>query len=139
MKGQVRKLLYKVRLALVKSVIRFESEASQRNEILRNFTAKFLMLFGGGGGGGKRTPHHTNMTDHFQIWQSYQLWGFFLVVLTDFILTGPFSKVEKTVEGAIHACSTADANFDKYKKHSLLGATGLEKVDGGSCIRLFSP
>ena len=48
------------------------------------------------------------------------------------------SKVEKTVERAIHARSTRDANFDKYKKNSLLGATGIEKVDGGSCIRLFS-
>ena len=26
------------------------------------------------------------------------------------------SKVEKTVEGDIHARSTRDANFDKYKK-----------------------
>ena len=33
------------------------------------------------------------------------------------------SKVEKTVERAIHARSTRGANFDKYKKHSLLGAT----------------
>ena len=48
------------------------------------------------------------------------------------------SKVEKTVERAIHARSTRDANFDKYKKHSLRGATGIEKVDGGSCIRVFS-
>ena len=37
------------------------------------------------------------------------------------------SKVEKTVERAIHARSTRDANFDKYKKHSLRGATGIEK------------
>ena len=48
------------------------------------------------------------------------------------------SEVEKTVERAIHARSTRDANFDKYKKHSLRGATGIEKVDGGSCIRVFS-
>ena len=48
------------------------------------------------------------------------------------------SKVEKTVERAIHARSTRDANFDKYKKHSLRGATGIEKADGGSCIPLFS-
>ena len=48
------------------------------------------------------------------------------------------SKVEKTVERAIHARSTRDANFDKYEKHSLRGATGIEKVDGGSCIRVFS-
>ena len=37
------------------------------------------------------------------------------------------SKVEKTVERAIHARSTREANFDKYKKHSLRGATGIEK------------
>ena len=53
------------------------------------------------------------------------------------------SKVEKTVERAIHARSTRDANFDKYEKHSravlaLRGVTGIEKVDGGSCIRVFS-
>ena len=48
------------------------------------------------------------------------------------------SKVEKPVEKAIHARSTRDANFDKYKNHSLRGATGIEKVDGGSCIRVLS-
>ena len=53
------------------------------------------------------------------------------------------SKVEKTVERAIHARSTRDANFDKYEKHSravlaLRGVTGIEKVDGVSCIRVFS-
>ena len=48
------------------------------------------------------------------------------------------SKVEKPVEKAIHARSTRDANFDKYKNHSLRGATGIEKVDGGSCIQVFS-
>ena len=48
------------------------------------------------------------------------------------------SKVKKTVERAIHARSTRDANFDKCKKHSLRGATGIEKVDGGSCIRVLS-
>ena len=47
-------------------------------------------------------------------------------------------KSGKTVERAIHARSTRDANFDKYKKHSLRGATGIEKVYGGSCIRVFS-
>ena len=45
------------------------------------------------------------------------------------------SKAEKTMPP--NPC-TRDANFDKYKKQSLRGATGIEKVDGGSCIRVFS-
>ena len=102
--------------------------------------AKFKISFGWGGGGGKLTPHHTNMTYHFQIWH-------LAVLLTLRLLScsidrlyphWSMSKVEKTVESAIHARSTRDANFDKYKKHSLRGATGIEKFDGGSCIRLFS-
>ena len=55
-----------------------------------------------------------------------------------FYLYWSMSKVEKTVERAIHARSTRDANFNKYKKYSLRGATGIEKVHGGSFIRVFS-
>ena len=97
------------------------------------------MLFGGEVGGGRQTypppyKHDISLSN-------------LAVVLTLRLLSSSIdrfyrywsmSKVEKTVERAIHVRSTRDANFDKYKKHSLRGATGIEKVDGGSCIRLFS-
>ena len=53
------------------------------------------------------------------------------------------SKVEKTVVRSIDARSTRDEHFDIYKKHlravlALRGVTGIEKVDGRSCVRVFS-
>ena len=53
------------------------------------------------------------------------------------------SKVEKTVVRSIDARSTRDEHFDIYKKNlravlALRGVTGIEKVDGRSCVRVFS-
>ena len=101
--------------------------------------AKFLMLFGGGGGGGKRTPSPPYKQDTSLSNLAVLLTlGLLSSSIDRFYIYWSMSKVEKTVERAIHARSTRDANFDKYKKHSLLGSTGIERVDGGSCIRLFS-
>ena len=90
------------------------------------------IIFGGGGRQTYPPPYKHDMTLlNLAVLLNLRLLS---SIIDRFFLYWSKSKVEKTVERAIHARSTRDANFDKYKKRSLRGATGIEKVDGDSCI-----